>query len=424
MRNASSPESPLAKKSHPQHNNAVETPSFSTPAKKSQDAAVVSSSSVVGDDPAASPSTPSTVPEEEDEGNDQEHPNSGFLEEGDDGAAAESQSTGTSAYLEDPSEHYESDAEYQRFSQVKDDIEQDLRHLTDLEQEVKLESRQLIQDLDSSASSSHQDQHLDDHGRRRRIPINVLLTGDDARYLMKLMRLAHGPPLTDDERGLYRDLIRSNVVDDVRVLCRHLRELDFESFLVFREEEGDEAAAAVVDSDVPDVFDSLQLFGQLRNAWQNIRTNGLAGPSYELGRSGSTDDSTGASRKPSGDGGKLMMTPRQAFEILVSVLLPEDDEDEDDPTKDENADLYEEEKEAIEDTKLFLNVWREIQALWEVRKQMSNPNPAHRSSIVGLRCSHFILPFAVGRAEGIPVGEAVVVARLVAVSSFGHGRSV
>jgi hypothetical protein len=80
------------------------------------------------------------------------------------------------------------------------------------------------------------------------------------------------------------------------------------------------------------------------------------------------------------------MTPRHAFEILVSVLLPEDDEDEDDPTKDENADLYEEEKEAIEDTRLFLNVWREIRALWEVR---DDTDPKRRVVIPSLdRCAH------------------------------------
>jgi hypothetical protein len=330
-----------------------------TPLKEVQQSSLSSSSPPKGGrGSASSPSTPSTVHVDDDEDDEEQpqrqqqqpdQPRDNVVVDDDeqDAASAGGRTTTTaaSAYhqLGDPSEHYESDAEDQRFSQVKDDIQQDLQHLFDLEEEVKLESRQLMSDIDNSTST-----HADDLNITPAQPkpiINVLLTGDDAGYLMKLLRLTSGPPFTSDEKLVLRDTIRSNVVDDVRVLCRNLRDADFDSFLVYHE---DEHVPEEVQEPPADLFDTLQLFGQLKNAWNDIRTHGA-----------------NAEKQAAATTNKLKA--REAYEILVSMLLVEEDEfDGDDPTK-ENVDMYEEEKESIEDTKLFLNLWREIQALWQVR---------------------------------------------------------
>lgn len=160
------------------------------------------------------------------------------------------------------------------------------------------------------ATSNAIDRELDRAREQENLKVKLLLLGTEESgksTMMKQMRMQHGSPMTDDERRMYGVIVRSNIVTAVRKLCLRLRD--------------------------------LQLEEQLNN------------------------------EKPSSDSKEMMMTPKEAYDILIGRLVDGTIPKMEENTID-NEDWVGYSVQAgtgpNEDAQLFLQLCRPMTVLWQV----------------------------------------------------------
>lgn len=164
--------------------------------------------------------------------------------------------------------------------------------------------------------SSGIDRDLDRARQQEELKVKLLLLGageSGKSTIFKQMRILHGSPRSEDDLRMYGVVIRSNVITAMRKLCTHLRSLGLED----------------------------QLAGE--EAQEN-------------------NDSTASG-----------LTPKQAYDLIMAHLvdysgdpaeltLPENGDTGDWVGESARAGLS-----ANNDAKLFLQLWKPIKTLWEVR---------------------------------------------------------
>jgi len=165
------------------------------------------------------------------------------------------------------------------------------------------------------AVSSGIDRDLDRARQQEELKVKLLLLGageSGKSTIFKQMRVLYGSPRSDDDLRMYGVVVRSNIITAMRKLCAHLRSLGLEEQLASEEPQ--------------DVNDDS--------------------------RSG--------------------LTPKQAYDLIVSHLvdntgdpaelqLPENGDSKDWVGESARAGLS-----AINDSKVFLALWKPIKTLWEV----------------------------------------------------------
>ena len=158
-----------------------------------------------------------------------------------------------------------------------------------------------------------------DIGRLRQqeeLKVKLLLLGageSGKSTIFKQMRILHGSPRTEDDLRMYGVVIRSNIITAIRKLCSHLRNLGLEEQLATEPKPEDDASCG--------------------------------------------------------------MTPKEAFDFLVAHLVDNTANPEDLQTPPENSDGKDWVGQspraglgANNDAKRFLQVWKPIKTLWEVRE--------------------------------------------------------
>ena len=164
------------------------------------------------------------------------------------------------------------------------------------------------------AMSSGIDRDLDRARQQEELKVNLLLLGageSGKSTIFKQMRILHGSPRSEDDLRMYGVVVRSNVITAMRKLCSHLRSLGLESQL-----------------------------------------------SQEA--------------KPEDDEHSSGMTPKEAYDLLIAHLVdytanPNDLEVPNGETKDWVGTSARAGLGANNDAKQFLQLWRPIKTLWEVR---------------------------------------------------------
>lgn len=165
-------------------------------------------------------------------------------------------------------------------------------------------------------TSSGIDRDLDRARQQEELKVKLLLLGageSGKSTIFKQMRVLYGSPRSDDDLKMYGVVVRSNVITAMRKLCAHLRSLALEEQLA---------------SEAP----------------QDTNDESCSG-----------------------------LTPKQAYDLLISHLvdntgnpddlqLPENGDSKDWVGESARAGLS-----AINDSKVFLSLWKPIKTLWEVR---------------------------------------------------------
>ena len=165
-------------------------------------------------------------------------------------------------------------------------------------------------------TSSGIDRDLDRARQQEELKVKLLLLGageSGKSTIFKQMRVLYGSPRSDDDLKMYGVVVRSNVITAMRKLCAHLRSLGLEE----------------------------QLAGEEPQDTNDESCSGL--------------------------------TPKQAYDLLISHLV-DNTGNPDDLQLPENGDIKDWVGEsaraglsAINDSKVFLSLWKPIKTLWEVR---------------------------------------------------------
>lgn len=158
------------------------------------------------------------------------------------------------------------------------------------------------------------DRDLDRARQQEELKVKLLLLGageSGKSTIFKQMRILHGTPRSEDDLRMYGVVVRSNVITAMRKLCSHLRTLGLEEQL----------------SQEP---------------------------------------------KPEDDEHSSGMTPKEAYDLLIAHLVdytanPNDLETPNGDTKDWVGTSARAGLGANNDSKQFLQLWRPIKTLWEVR---------------------------------------------------------
>jgi hypothetical protein len=179
------------------------------------------------------------------------------------------------------------------------------------------------QELNVSAAI---DRDLDRARQQEELKVKLLLLGageSGKSTIFKQMRILHGAPRSEDDLRMYGVVVRSNVITAMRKLCSHLRSLGLEDQL----------------SQDPKLEDD--------------------------------DYSSG-------------MTPKEAYDLLIAHLVdytanPNDLETPNGDVKDWVGTSARAGLGANNDAKQFLQLWRPIRTLWEVRNKQTSQQQKARS---------------------------------------------
>jgi len=159
------------------------------------------------------------------------------------------------------------------------------------------------------------DRDLDRARQQEELKVKLLLLGageSGKSTIFKQMRLLYGSPRTEDDLRMYGVVVRSNIITAMRKLCSHLRNIGLEEQLAMEPKPDDEG--------------------------------------------------------PSSSG----MTPKQAFDHIVAHLVDNTASPEDlaPPNGDANDWVGKSPRAGLganNDAKQFLQLWRPIRTLWQVR---------------------------------------------------------
>lgn len=183
-------------------------------------------------------------------------------------------------------------------------------------------------DPQEASKSAGIDRELDRARHQEELKVKLLLLGageSGKSTIFKQMRILHGSPRSDDDQRMYGVVVRSNVVTATRKLCTLLRTLQLEEQLAA------EAVPAAADD--------------------------------SGGGGGDINDNAGAD-----------LTPRQAYDVVVAHLMDGTGPPDELGAPDLSADWVGSSPRAVlganNDAALFLQLWRHIKTLWEVRRRV------------------------------------------------------